>query len=457
MGRLSDLLKKRQPDLTSETTVGDEDGNGIIPTCPVADIQYDGIGNLLVGRKRYAVGLEWEPIRPGETIKSQADRVQRSGYRRTLHARVGGQAGFASTDRQHRRGTMALISAARSGLLGPRWIGAFRVNEADRFWWVSATRDGEVYEDAILADEASARTLLMDALDAPDWTRIIAPTDWQVSGAVEARIEQVFDLKSGAFLRPVDGRREMIQRAVILSLIGAVSGGMYLYWADMQRQEAELAEEMRRARDVMVRVDPRSYPWATAVQIIPFVETCRLEIERSLFVVTGWSNEPIVCIADGSQGQVTTNWSRSGGRISWLRAATADLPEKVVLLEGGVKARLERLVSLPDTDSLDVSTPWTEAEVADIIQTRFQSLGLPINLRSRVRSLTTTQRQGLRSPVYNRHDLSLETSVAISEYARLLSDIPALVPEALIYSVEGGTWTLTAKIHHPPILPLPPS
>ena len=34
--------------------------------------------------------------------------------------------------------------------------------------------------------------------------------------------------------------------------------------------------------------------------------------------------------------------------------------------------------------------------------------------------------------------------------------VEALVPEALIYGVESGTWTLTAKIYHPPILPLPP-
>ena len=86
----------------------------------------------------------------------------------------------------------------------------------------------------------------------------------------------------------------------------------------------------------------------------------------------------------------------------------------------------------------------------------FQTLGLDLTLRPRVRSLTTTQRTELRAPVYNRHDLSIETSVAIGEYARLLSDVPALVPEALIYGVESGTWTLTAKIYHPPILPLPP-
>lgn len=453
MGKLSDLLRKRhtppEPGAAAE--------EGVIPSSPVVDFQYDGVGNLLLGRRRYAVGLEWEPIRTDETIKAQADRIQRSGYRRNLHARHGGQAGFASTDRQQRRGAVALVTAARSELLGPRWVGAFRVNEADRFWWVASIRDGEVYEDAILPDEASARSLLMEALDAPDWTRIIAPADWQITGTVEARIEQVFSLKSGVPLRPVDGRRDMVQRAVILGLIGATCGGMYLFWADMQRKEAERAEEMRRMRDAVVRVDPRSYPWAEAVPIRRFVDSCLDEIERTLFVVTGWTNEPVVCAANGPKGQVSAGWVRSGGRITWLRAATASLPEPVLLLDGGAQARLERLISFPVDEGAEVSIPWTEAEVSDVLLSRFQTLGLSLNLRPRVRTLTTTQRQELRAPVYNRHDLSLETSVGIREYARLLSDVPALVPEALIYSVESGTWTLTAKIHHPPILPLPPS
>jgi len=453
MGKLSDLLKKRHtapgPDVT--------DTDGVIPSAPPVDIQYDAVGNLLVGRRRYAVGLEWEPVRADETIKAQADRIQRSGYRRNLHARLGGQAGFASSDRQHRRGSVALVTAARSELLGPRWVGAFRVNEADRFWWVAAIRDGEVYEDAILSDEASARSLLMEALDAPDWTRIIAPSDWQVTGSVEARIDQVFSLKGGVALRPVDGRRDMVQRVVILGMIGVTCAGMYLFWADMQRKEAEREEELRRMRDSVVRVDPRSYPWADAVPITDFVDGCLREIERSLFVVTGWTNEPVVCAATGPKGQVSAGWVRNGGRIPWLRAATASLPDPVLLLDGGAKARLERSISFPVEGGADVSQPWTEREVADVLLTRFQTLGLTVNLRARVRNLTTTQRQELRAPVYNRHDLSLETSVGIREYARLLSDVPALSPEALVYSVESGVWTLTAKIHHPPILPLPPS
>ena len=65
------------------------------------------------------------------------------------------------------------------------------------------------------------------------------------------------------------------------------------------------------------------------------------------------------------------------------------------------------------------------------------------------------QQQEIQVPVYNHHDLKFETSIAVSEYATLLSDVPGLVPEALVYGVDTGVWTLTAKIYHPPILPIP--
>ncbi|MCA9773492.1 MAG: type 4b pilus protein PilO2, partial [Myxococcales bacterium] len=453
MGRLSGLLGGLQR--RDKAPAPPVQPDGALPDAPALDLQYDGTGNVLCGRKRYAVGLDWEPAQPDEPVRVQAGRNRKGGHRRNLHVPFGAQIGFASQDRQQKRGSAALVTAGRSDLLGPRWAGAFRINEADRFWWVAAIRDGEVFEDAVVPDEVSARTLLLDMLDAPDWTRLMAPEDWQVSGTVPARIEQVFSLRGGAPLRPVDGRRDTVQRVVILSLIGTLAAGGYLFWSDLKRQEAEREAELAQMRDAMVRVDPRSHPWASAPPITGFVETCVQEIERTLFVLPGWLNGPITCTASGERGVVSTEWGRNGGRVTWLHAATAHLSDRVTLAEGGDRAYLRREVSfsLPDGE---IPLPWEAEAVSDLVLSRFQSLGLDLTLRPRVRSLTTTQRTELRAPVYNRHDLSIETSVAIGEYARLLSDVPALVPEALIYGVESGTWTLTAKIYHPPILPLPP-
>jgi hypothetical protein len=452
LGAPLNALKRRFSRAPVEAAV-----EGSFPDLPVLDLQYDGTGNVLLGRKRFAVGLDWEPTRPEEGVREQAERGQKAGYRRTLYAPFAGQRGFASHDRQQRRGSVALITAARSELLGPRWVGAFRINAADRFWWVGAVRDGEVYEDAIVPDDASARALLLDALDAPDWTSVIAPPDWQVSGTVSARIEQVLSLRSGVSLLPVDGRRDVIQRTIILSLIGAIGLGGYYVWSDMRRQDAEQASELARLRESIVRVDPRTHPWADVPTISEFVDTCTREIEAALFVVPGWGNGPIVCTASGREGVISTEWSRSGGRVPWLHAVTAHLPERVTLLEGGGRAELRREIRFAGIAPEEIDSPWDATRVGATVQSRFQTLGLDLTLRSRVRSVTTMQRQDLRAPVYNRHDLSIETSVAIGDYARLLSDVPALVPEALVYGVESGTWTLTAKIHHTPILPLPPT
>jgi hypothetical protein len=455
MGRLSDLLKRKTPE-----TSGKADGSVLasaFPDLADLDLQYDGTGNILEGRKRFAVGLDWETVQADAPVRDQAARGHRGGYRRGLHVRLGAQYGFASADRQHKRGSQALITTARSELLGERWAGAFRINEADRFWWVAAVRDGEIYEDVVLADEVSARTLLLDVLDAPDWTRIIAPADWKISGTEPARIEQAFSMRSGSTLRPVDGRGDLIQRVVILSLIGALGGGGYYYWTELKRQEAERAAELTRMRDEMVRVDPATYPWASATPLEDFVETCVREIEGALALPPGWRPGPITCTASGRAGAVTAEWGRDGGRFPWLLAATRAKGAPATLLEGGERAQSRRGVSFPERPDTGVDVPWTAADISDLLSSRLQTLGLTATLRPRVRSLTAEQRQELRAPVYNRHDLLIETSVGIEEYARLLSDVPALTPEALVYGVGTGTWSLTAKIYHPPILPLPPS
>jgi hypothetical protein len=454
MGRLSDLLKKRLgPDEKSEGDVS----ASLFPDAPDLDLQYDGTGNVLHGRKRFAVGLDWETVRSDVPVREQAGRVHRGGYRRSLYARLGEQYGFASPDRQHKRGSQAMITTARSELLGERWAGAFKINEADRFWWVAAMRNGEIYEDVVLADEAEARSLLLDVLDAPDWTRIIAPADWKISGTEPARIEQAFSMRTGAALRPVDGRGDVIQRVVILSLIAALGGGGYYYWTDLKRQEADRAAELARMREDMVRIDPASYPWASATPLEDFVETCVREIESVLAMPPGWRPGPVTCTASGRSGAVTAEWGRDGGRFPWLLAASRATGAPALLLEGGERAQSRKRVSFPEGPDTGVDVPWPGADISELITSRLQTLGLKATLRPRVRTLTAEQRQELRTPVYNRHDLRIETSVGVEEYARLLSDVPALTPEALVYGVETGTWSLTAKIYHPPILPLPPS
>lgn len=449
------LLRGRGDEQGPAETPGRQAGEPL-PETERLDLQYDGLGNILSGRRRYAVGLTWEPMQPGIPVKRQAERGDRSGYRRTLQAPFGGQVGFGSKDRLQRAGDPALITAARRDLLGERWVGAFRVSPADRFWWVAAMRDGEVYEDLLFPDEGSARLQLMEALDAPDWDTIIAPSEWQVGGAIEGRIEQAFSPERGVRLKLVDARRDLILRAVLIGLILAIAGGAFLLWSEMRRQEAERADELRRLREATVRVDPSTYPWARVPPVEAFVEACVKEISSTVRVVTGWQNGPLSCVLTPSGVRVTAEWVRDGGRISWLEAATADGPDRVRLLGDGGRAALERMVPMTVDRGATPDLPWEADRIGTVLTSRFQTLDLKVNLRPRVRSLNATQIRELRGPVFNRHDLSIETTVAVGEYARLLSDVPALVPEGLVYAVDEGAWTLTAKIYHPPILPPPP-
>jgi len=60
----------------------------------------------------------------------------------------------------------------------------------------------------------------------------------------------------------------------------------------------------------------------------------------------------------------------------------------------------------------------------------------------------------MRKPVFNYHELSFQASAGIKEYARLFSDVPALVPSDMIYDLKTRTWNLKFRIYHPAILPL---
>lgn len=434
----------------------DSEPGAPFPNTPLSDLQYDGLGSFLSGRKRYAVGLSWEPLQSDVPVKRQAERGDRSGYRRTLYVPFGGQAGFASKERQNQRSDPVLITAARTELLGETWVGAFKVNESDRFWWVAAVRNGEVYEDSIYPDEASARTQLMEALDAPNWKTIVAPEDWQVFGSVEGRIEQVFDLNGGQRLLSVYKNRDLFIRIGVIGAFLVIVGGAFFLWMEMKKRAEEREAEIRRIQNSSIRFDPMKYPWANTIPIERFIDICLYELEKSVYVVPGWANVPLSCVLNGPNISLTTEWTRTGGRISWLRAATAAEFGDVRLVDKGNRAILERQVPIDVQMSSAPDTPWNQQIIENTLISRFQTLGLTVNLRPRVRTLTATQMSELRNPVFNRHDVLLDTTFGVKEYGQLLSDIPALVPEGLVYALDKGVWSLTAKIYHPPILPPSP-
>ncbi|MEP3670773.1 MAG: type 4b pilus protein PilO2 [Roseibium sp.] len=428
-----------------------------IPKGMVVDLDVMNDGVVQVGKTKAAMALSWRSFNANQKIKDQAETAAASGrsadYNLYLDTRATGLIAFGSGEIGHKRGMKALITMIDERYTGPRWLAAFKMGETNPVYWIAAKRGGEVFEDQVVGDPETAREIILGEIDAPDWTRIIAPEDWGIKGTVDASLSDVVNHKIGQSLKPVRPIKANLPRIIAAIVIVAAASYGYARWQGLKIAEIERLQEIRRMERESVRVTPKDYPWFEVAKIEDFIDTCVTEIQKDVYSVTGWGAAPIACVITRGDGVISTSWQRQiGGRISWLKGAMpADYPD-VRLDANGSQANFNRTFRGPFRPDALADENWSGNRIQDTLVTRFQNLDLPLVLNEVVQRQARNRRNDQKA-VFNHHIAQVRTDMPINEFGKLLSDIPALAPETLIYTPAENSWSLIFKVYHPPILP----
>ena len=427
------------------------------PVVPVEDIavEYDGEGAIKIGKIGYALNLEWRSLDTNMRRAEQAALVAETSRHDAVTLFVDldrvDVVGFGAKAAGHKAGMKVLLTALSNRHMGRSWIGAFRIGETGDTWWVGAMKDGAPYEDTVVASQEDARIMVLNELSA-GWNRIVAPEDWQLPASIDVRLIDV--LAPGIVpqlheVAPIKAAMPKILGGVCL--VALLAGGYYWYSSSQEAERQRLAEQLRLERET-VRLVPSEFPWHDAPPIMAFLEVCKDEITNTVALVPGWEAEPISCLIEQGVGTVSTAWSRTeDGRFEWLRLAMPDSSAGLSLGAGGSKASLSRSFEGPKDPLSAQAEPWKSVDVDRIIRQRYMNLGLEITMNEIRGASTARGNKAERSVSYTSHTLQIRTKEAIDEWAELLADVPALVPEVLIYNVQSGEWNLVAKAYHPPV------
>jgi hypothetical protein len=429
-------------------------GPGRAATAPVEhDITILDDGVVSINRRAFAVGLAWRPYEEGVALSRQA-RTITANTRAAAHdlvcdTQATGIIGFGDTSTGHRRGMPALVTAISTERLGDTWLGAFRLGDVGDTWWVGAMRQGQVFEDRIVKNHEDARSVLIESMDAPGWTAIIAPLDWNIDGSREDEIGACLDLRRVRKLRPISRLRGHAPRIVAIGVISALFAGVFGVWQWHQNAEAERLRQLAELQRSAVRVTAEDYPWNRVARIGPFLSACETAIREGLVVVAGWENRPLICRFSKGRLQLDVAWVRRGGKIGWLRASAPVFGDALRLDETGEQASAMIDASAPlDPASID-DVPLSDDLAGRVLRERFQDLGLAIDLKRIV---------ALRAPpnkaIFNHHLARISFSGRSDDIRGLLEDLPALVPEALSYNPASAQWELAFRLHHTAILPV---
>jgi len=410
------------------------------------------------GRKRYAAGLLWLPLDPERKIAQQAADAAFGDDPPNLYAVTAGreQIGFGYKYNGLRSGMPVAATLFSPEVLPGNWLAVFALDgETGPAWWLVAWRDGQVYEDRVLTDEGDAQGAFRSLQEAPNWSITISPPTWDVPDSFAYDLGTVL----GKRKRPVT-LRSTSQLQALLPLAAAVAGvavlgvGGYFAWQALQPPPPPPPVVERPPPPP----EPVVPPWVGMPMPQQFVDLCAPLFEETLIFPTGWRLEPQTCRVDGGNVVVETTWQRDGGgRMAWFIATLRgagfeDLGISADLRSGTVFGRAPIGPTEMDADIVALSAD----EVEQRLRLRFDTLALPLSMRLVAPRAAPNRPSGIgglggqaQTPVaWSYHEITFTESTGLSDLIRLVSDIPATVPERLTYDVYSQNWTLVLRLYH---------
>jgi type II secretory pathway pseudopilin PulG len=264
-------------------------------------------------------------------------------------------------------------------------------------------------------------------------------------------LADIFNPRAGRALRSTSWLKGNIAAIALVLLLAATGYMGWMYWKDLQEQErlAELARQQQLQQENLRRLQVP--PWIGTPEVGEFVRACRSEIDRSILFVAGWTQQNLTCTHDSGTVALATAWQRSDGRIDWLLAAINQRGFPASLSPSLDTATLAAAIDVEKRPDDADTTPLAGQVLDRLLRLRFANLSVDVDLNQVAARAAPQQAQQQGVPIWNYHSLQFRAATPLDEYIRLISDLPAVVPEEMSYNVVARQWTIRVRVYHPAI------
>ena len=195
---------------------------------------------ITINRKKYAVGLFWQPISHGVPPRVFAKNLARGIDKKlNLFAEYREMVALGSR-RFGQRATMRVAAAAvmESFSEYTSFLAVFQLNKV---FFLIAARNGVILEDKIFNSEDDARNEYVKLSEIPDWGALFAPGAWGMPRAAERNLADLITGRSRASLHPVS---RFGAGVISLLLIAVFVLGLGIVFSDSVKQAFSPKQEM---------------------------------------------------------------------------------------------------------------------------------------------------------------------------------------------------------------------
>ena len=413
---------------------------------------------VTINRKKYAVGLFWQPTGAGYVARNYARSLARSVDKKlNLFTEYRGMVGLGARRLGHRSG-MDSIAAAVTDALG-EYTSFLAVFAIDKVFLLVAVRNGVILEDKLLTSEADARAEYFRLSEIPDWGALFAPSVWGMPRAVERNISDVIFRSARATLRPISRVGAILFSAILLVLFGI--GALWFFReplmqmmmpqpsveeispelaAEYEKQVAQKNKELDEQFDIEKPQPPQplEMPYDYLPDAMARAQVCYQAIGFLMQPITGWEQVSVEC----GETHADVVFNRTFGTIGdFYSVATEIMPASFVQQQSDntlyVRVALPSVKTHASLDERDVETVYRA------VQTAFQSIDTPVDAQMVVDTLTN----GFETTQLNIIEVAAESKLIPTQFMHIFDDFGGVYMTRCAWDVSTRTWNYEVIIY----------
>ena len=330
-----------------------------------------------INRKKYAVGLFWQPEKVGVSARVYAHSLASGTDKKAnLYTEYRSMIGLGSTKVGHR--VAMRVAAADVMDAFSEYTSFLAVFAVGKQFYLVAARNGIILQDKLFNSEDDARTEYVKLSEIPDWGAFFAPGAWGMPRAIESNLEDVLGVRNGVRLHQISYLRSGVFSAVLIVLFVVLFGAIFSdsiktavsprpnvneldpeLVAEYKRQIEEKNKELDKQFEIKKQLPPE--PIVMPYELLPDVQAravlCYNAIAFLMQPISGWNQT----FAECNESHAIVEFKRSFGTLDEFYNVAPNLMPGAFVQEINsdtlrVQAKLPSLPAVSSQDERDVQT-----------------------------------------------------------------------------------------------------
>ncbi len=414
---------------------------------------------ISVHRKKYAVGLFWQPVTPGMGGRAAARYLAKTvdGHF-SLYVEYKQMVGL-SMRRTGQKSGMPSAAAEVCEALSEHssFLAVFMVENG---FYMVVVRNGIILMDKVFDKETDARAEYTRLSQMPDWGAFVAPSKWGMPRAVERDLDDVITGRSHAMLRSISMTRSIVWSILLVVLFILLFALIYRepviksfsYHPSMKNVNTEQAKEYQRLVEQknkeldeqfqiekkVTEVQPIVPPYNSLPDVAARADMCYRAIGFLMQPISGWNQVSAKC----DENYATVNVRRTYGTIGDFYVIANELMPGAFVQELSedtltIRAKLPKLETVSGNDSRNPD------DIIRDVMTVFQSIDTPVDIQA----VVDTVSNGVETKNFDVVELAASSKLTPMQFMHIFDNFDGVYMTNCNWNASNRTWNYEVIIY----------